>query len=77
MSLVERELFMVGPATSQGSMDLGETDDEPTPEPEEELVETDESEPMPSSKSDHVPPAPGDHVPPPPGDSELVSEDDD
>jgi hypothetical protein len=76
MALVERELFMTGPAESVESVALREPEEEPEPdsEPEPEV----ESEATPEPKSDSIPPPPGDHIPPPPGDeSESVSEDDD
>ncbi len=88
MTLVERELFMVGPAPSGVSAEPSETSTEPELESEPDLVqESDqmvEPEPPPSPKGDHIPPPPGDesdttreHIPPPPGDFFGSSSEDD
>ena len=79
MALVEREVFMVGPAPPVQSMTTVEEEVAAEESDEESLPE---SEPMrevpPESKRDHTPPPPGDHVPPPPGDNlESIAEDDD
>ena len=79
MALVEREVFMVGPAPPVQSMTTAEEEVATEVSDEESLPE---SEPIrevpPESKRDHTPPPPGDHVPPPPGDNlESIAEDDD
>jgi hypothetical protein len=79
MTLVEREVFMVGPAPLVQSMTTAEEEVATEVSDEESLPDL---EPMrevpPESKSDHTPPPPGDHVPPPPGeDIESIAEDDD
>jgi hypothetical protein len=78
MALVERELFMIGPAEPAESVALSEPESEPDPEPEPEPEPEMEPEATSASKSVHIPPPPGDHTPPPPGDNaESVAEDDD
>ena len=79
MALVEREVFMVGPAPPVQSMTTAEEEVATEVSDEESLPE---SEPIrevpPESKRNHTPPPPGDHVPPPPGeDFESIAEDDD
>jgi hypothetical protein len=78
MTLVEREVFMVGPAPSSESMEAVEEEVPKEASDEESLPKSEPViEPPPEPKRDSIPPPPGDRVPPPPGNnSESIAEDD-